>query len=181
MSPNPALLTWPRPVAAGGDPVESSLFTGDTPTGSDASGNFNLGTIIRCNEAGEITALRFWRANAAPGRVARLYVDGSSTAVREVTDTGNTIGWAVLPITPYAVTANQIVMAAHTTGNSRRQSAIGFFSSNVDSADGALTGMASTTSWNGATGNGRYTSTVTALPNLTYSSTCYYCDLILTH
>lgn len=175
--------------ASGGGGTETSIWGASAPGGNpDASGNYNLGTVITCNNAGQITALRYYEALSGAGTVTlRLYIDGSSTAVREVTHTA-TSGvqqWNTVSITPYTVTAGQRVMVAYSaplTINKYWSQSGTFASASLSSADSALTAPQNgSASFNSVSTNGRYSSSRTTMPTLSFNSSGYAADLVLTY
>lgn len=163
----------------------STLF-GTGPVGAQASdsASYNLGTVIRCNVAGNITALRFYVTSPHDPFTStlRLYIDGTTTPVREVTAPAwvyaNPSQWVEVPITPYPVGAGQVVMSAYTITGYYTAVGGGLLS-DITNADGALTAP-STVNFNGVSTNGRYSTTLTAIPDQNYNYGLYFADLVLT-
>lgn len=164
----------------------SSMWPDDASLGGTGSGTHNLGTVIRCNYAGQITALRFYQNGAATGTITLyLYIDGTTTPVRSVTTTATGVNaWRSIALAePYTVTANQFVMPSYDTGANGRYWALQLYLNTTrTSADGALTALASgAANMNGLSTNGRYADSKTAIPSSTYDGSCYFADVVLTH
>ena len=163
----------------------SSLF-GTSVGGSQIAdiGPYNLGVVVRCNVAGNITALRYYQSapNDPFTSTLRLYVDGSAVPVRSATYTHanyyDPAHWVEVEITPYPVTAGQLVMAAYTIPGYYQALPAGL-ATDIVSADGNLTAPADVT-FNGATSNGRFSTSVNEMPDSNYNHGLYYADLVLT-
>lgn len=166
-----------------GSPTPSSrVFGTGVPGGSEVNDTnvYNLGTVIRANVAGNITALRYYQTPSMAAQIVtlRLYVDGSTTPVATATNdqVAGAEGWVEVSITPYAISSGQYFMAAYTT-NGYYRALPAAFGTDIVSSDGNLTAPSSPT-FNGVTGNGRYTSTQTAIPDSTFNGTSYYADVV---
>lgn len=75
----------------------TSIFTNQTPSVTDATDGqpYELGMKFRCNQVGQITAIRYWKAPSETGtHVGKIWVTTSNTPLAEVTFSNETTsGW----------------------------------------------------------------------------------------
>jgi hypothetical protein len=100
-----------------------SLFTNQTPTATgltDGPGyNYELGTLIQSDVAGQITGIRFWKDSHESGTHTGHIWSSSGTLLATVTFTAETAsGWQSQTLaTPLAITANTTYVVSVNTGN----------------------------------------------------------------
>lgn len=163
----------------------STVFGEVLPPGSQRFGDnsaYNLGTVIRCNVAGNITALRTFVTayHDSYAGTFRLYVDGNYLPpVRSVAynyDHANYSSWVEVNIEPYHVDAGALIMAAYTTPGFYTATSGFFNTSDKVSDDGFLTAPASVV-FGGVSANGRFNTSPDATPDQSYNRGCYFADV----
>ena len=106
-------LVWlPPPTGVSWGP-EESLYPEAVAVSNPADPNaFALGSRTTILADGRITGIRFhWLGGGPPSHYVALWSD-TGTLLADGTTTGDVPGWNVLPITPVAVTAGQVVRPA---------------------------------------------------------------------
>ena len=101
-----------------------TLFTSQTPSATGltdgASVNYELGTLLQSDIAGQITAIRFWKDSHESGTHTGHIWSATGTLLATVTFTNETAsGWQVQSLTtPLAIAANTTYVVSVNTGNS---------------------------------------------------------------
>jgi hypothetical protein len=100
-----------------------TLFTTQTPVSTGLTDgtnvNYELGTVIQSDIAGQITGIRFWKDAHESGTHTGHIWSASGTLLATVTFTNETAsGWQVQSLTtPLAITANTTYVVSVNTGN----------------------------------------------------------------
>jgi hypothetical protein len=135
-----ALLFIPL-VAAQPSWADETLFTTQTPAVTNASdgtnANYELGTAFTSDIAGQITAVRFWKAPSETGTHTGRIWSGTGQLLDSVTFTNETAsGWQVQPLaSPFAITANTTYVVSVNTGGTYYVATDGGLSSQVTNQD----------------------------------------------
>jgi hypothetical protein len=153
-----------------------TLFTTQTPaiTGaSDGSNvNYELGTLLQSDIAGQITAIRFWKdANETGTHTGHIW-SSSGTLLATVTFTSETAsGWQVQNLTtPLAITANTSYVVSVNTGNTYYVATTSGLASKVTNVDLST-----------VVGNNGVFASAGSFPTGSWESTNYFRDVVFTH
>jgi hypothetical protein len=128
-------------AAATGNPASQSLFTAQTPASlgqSDGAGvNYELGTLLQSNTAGQITAVRFWKDASESGTHTGNIWSSSGKLLATVTFANETpSGWQLQNLTaPISIAANTTYVVSVNTGNTFYVATTGGLSSPVVSGN----------------------------------------------
>jgi hypothetical protein len=88
-----------------------SMYSSSAPTGANTdNSHMSLGSQFTVLVAGRITGLRFYN-NVATSRHTALWTDAGVKLAEGYS--AATVGWQVVPITPVAVTANQVLRVGY--------------------------------------------------------------------
>lgn len=162
-----------------------------TPAGAvdaqAATDGINLGAVLKFTTPGSITSLRYYEFAGAAGTVTLRLYDSAGAVLASATHTAvnGQSGWRNVALaTPYEVTPETWYMTAYRTPSGSTDPVYGTIASLVYSSqrsspggeivsavDGAVT-------FNGATGNGRYTYGALAIPASTFGSANYAADAV---
>jgi len=168
----------------GTPPTAVSLFGATAATGSLENDNqsVELGMKFSASAAGQITALRYWRAagdaNDTDVRQGHLWSStGQLLGTVTFTSTAGQSGWQTANLaTPVNLTAGATYVVSYKTANNYIAQT-DYFTSGVTDATGQLTAPSSAAGG----GNGVYVyGTATAFPNQTYSASNYWVDVVFT-
>ncbi len=135
-----ALLFIPL-VAAQPSWADETLFTTQTPvvtnTSDGPNANYELGTAFTSDIAGQITAVRFWKAPSETGTHTGRIWSGTGQLLASVTFTNESAsGWQVQPLaSPFAITANTTYVVSVNTGGTYYVATDGGLSSQVINED----------------------------------------------
>ena len=150
-----------------------TLFTSQTPasTGlSDGAGfNYELGTLIQADTAGQITAIRFYKDSHESGTHTGHIWSASGTLLATATFANETAsGWQSQTLTtPLAITANTTYVVSVNTGNTYYVATSNGLASKVTNLD-----------LSSVVGNdGVYAATPGSFPNGSWMSTNYFRDV----
>ncbi len=152
-----------------------TLFTSQTPVSvnqSDgASTNYELGTLLQSNTAGQITAVRFWKDSKETGTHTGHIWSSTGTLLATVTFAGETAsGWQQQALTtPLTITANTTYVVSVNTGATYYVVTTSGLASQIVNAN--LSSVVGANGVYGATG---------AFPTNSYSASNYFRDVVFT-
>ena len=156
--------------------VAEKIFTTQTPVvanGTDGSGvDYELGTVFSSGVAGQITAIRFWKASNESGTHTGHLWSATGQLLATVIFSGETAsGWQQQNLTtPVSITANTNYVVTVNTANSYYVDTSGGLAASV------VNGNLSTPVGN----NGVY-GTPGQFPTSSYQNSNYFRDVVLTH
>ena len=105
------------------NPVSQTLFTTQTPAlvgvSDGANVNYELGTLLQANMAGQITAVRFWKDSQESGTHTGHIWSSTGTLLASVAFVNETAsGWQLQTLTsPVTIRANTTYVVSVNTGN----------------------------------------------------------------
>jgi hypothetical protein len=156
--------------------VRETIFTTQTPVvtnGTDGPGvNYELGTVFTSGVAGQITAIRFWKAsNESGSHTGRLWT-ATGQLLATVIFSGETVsGWQQQNLTtPVSITANTTYVVTVNTGSAY------YVATNSGLATSVVNGNLRTLVGN----NGVY-GTPGQFPTNSYQNSNYFRDVVLMH
>jgi hypothetical protein len=152
--------------------VPQSIFTTQMPASSETDGvGYELGTRFTSTSAGQITAIRFYKAASESGTHTGRIWSASGQQLASVVFTGESAsGWQQQTLaTPLAITANTEYMVTVNTGNNYYATTDGGLGSQITSGD-LKTVVGS---------NGRYGS-VGSYPTGSWQNSNYFRDVVFT-
>ena len=103
--------------------ASQTLFTTQTPSSTGQSDgtsmNYELGTLLQSNIAGQITAIRFWKDSRESGTHTGHIWSGAGQLLASVTFVNETAsGWQQQSLgTPISIAANTTYVVSVNTGN----------------------------------------------------------------
>jgi hypothetical protein len=153
----------------------ASIFTTQTPASVNVSDgpsvNYELGTRFQSNVAGQITAIRFWKASQETGIHTGHVWESAGNLLATATFSGETAsGWQQVSLsTPLSIAANTTYVVSVNTG------ATFYVVTDTGFASSIVNGPLSTVVGN----NGVYGSPG-AFPTNTYLSSNYFRDVVFT-
>ena len=155
-----------------GTVTTETLFTTQAPTATGLTDgptvNYELGTLIESDIAGQITAIRFWKDSHESGTHTGHVWSASGTLLATVTFTNETAsGWQVQSLTtPLAIAANTTYVVSVNTGNTYYVASASGLASKVTNLD-----------LSSVVGNDGVYGTPGAFPTGSYANTNYFRDV----
>lgn len=150
-------------------------WSGADPTQTADGGSYELGTefLVGATDI-TVTAVRVFSGatpGAVPGRLGRLWSSTGTLLGTAMMDAALPAGWVEYALSsPLVRAAGTRFVVSYTTGGFYA-ALIGGLSSDVVSSDGAVTALSSA---NGTHGNGSFTSSTTAFPDVASSNSSFY-------
>lgn len=140
---------------------------------SDAA--YELGTRFNVSIAGQITALRFYRASGGPLSVTGRLWNTGGTQLASATYSVSGTGWQEAAITPVDVTPGNDYVVSYNVGAGESYAYEPHYFDTAKTS-GYITGVEG----DGATPNGVFNTTPGAYPSTQFNATLYFADVVLT-